>query len=119
MFSPLQIEALALRKALIDFRNEVGPEPIPDRQRYPNTPDGEAMWLTAYHQAIVPWKAKLSSGYELRFKGQARKLHHQISAMGITCHRLGVLTLGPFTDERVPELIEELWKAVRLLELFS
>jgi hypothetical protein len=109
LLSDLQRDAIQLRNELLFFLKDAGPEPVCDTSNCNNDPHLNAVALTEYHDAVVPWRNRLRANYVLKFKEQGVKLYHRFSAGGMTDQRFGTLADGASSLAEMQELAALLW----------
>lgn len=109
VLSLLQVDALNLRKDLIAFLKEFGPEPTCDTSDCLNDPDLNARRLTEYHNKVVPFRNRLRSMYALRFKERATVVYHRFAAAGISDIHFASLSDTADSVQRLEDLINTLW----------
>src|SRR5271166_379678 len=110
LFTPLQIDALKLRRDLQLFLKEIGPERTFNSTQFVEDSDRNAASLAEWHNAVVPFRNELKAKYALRFRESAIRIYHQFSAEGITDHHLATLADTARSVAEVQDLIDTLWK---------
>jgi hypothetical protein len=110
MFSPLQIEALIVRKRLIEFLEELGPEPTCDTSDCLNDPTMNARKVSQWHREFNEFQTRFTALYAVRFRQSVVELYHRFALAGVRDTRFAALSDKAESVRNVHELTEMLWR---------
>lgn len=111
ILSPLQRDALTLRKKMIEFLQEIGPEPVCDTSDCLNDPNLNAKRVSDWNREFGEFKTRLKSLYAVRLRQFAVEIYQRFVSAGIRDIHFGDLSNAPESVDDVRQLTVMLWRA--------
>ncbi len=117
LFAPLQVEAFQLARELREWLKFLGPRPLIDKAKYPETPDGVQQFVKDQWAIESPWSERLTFGYASRFADRVVNIGHRFRERNVISPNFVLQNQGMAVNDvaQVERIIEGLkLTAIRL-----